>query len=265
MLLVHLPYSVFTSHTACWEIPTASRDHAFERHLPPAASSTTVQLYTSYFEDILKLQYTVCRYQFVYCLVHCCLVIMAASKPVVLVLGHSYVKRLQLFCDRFAENTSPDFGLSAACTVVFNGRGGRRVEHLWHEIHEIINLSPDHIIVDIGTNDLASGLVPPGQVADAVFAFGRHLVLSCNVRSVHIAPIFRRLPNARNTCPHFNDNVHRQSKHYAGKVRNACCVFQSNVCPRNGRPIWTDPMEFISTKHRPRAVRFLAHSSTTKR
>jgi hypothetical protein len=91
--------------------------------------------------------------------------------------------------------------------VVFNGRGGRWVEHLWQEIDEIINLSPDHIIVDIGTNDLASGRVPPGQIADAVYAFGRHLVISCNVRSVHIAPIFRRLPNARNTCPQFNDKV----------------------------------------------------------
>jgi hypothetical protein len=141
------------------------------------------------------------------------------SKPVFLILGHSFVHRLQSFCKARREGTSTDFGLPQACDVVFLGRGGRRVPHLWSELDNISTIAPDFVILDIATNDLACPGSCPGEIADSVYFFAQHLVREFDVKAVHIALVFRRLSSADDRTPaNSNDIVFS----YNSALRSLC-------------------------------------------
>lgn len=82
---------------------------------------------------------------------------MAHSQPKVLILGHSFVRRLQSdLRSNFDTRASVDFGFRGTTTVYMHGIGGRTVSKLQkHDLSVVSSLSPDIVILEIGTNDLS--------------------------------------------------------------------------------------------------------------
>ena len=94
--------------------------------------------------------------------------VMAVNVPKVLILGHSFVKRLYQDISRgFDDRADLNFGLEGSLSVHFYGVGGRTVDKLRAFDLGIINsLSPEIVILEIGTNDLAN--LPPEMVSSAL-------------------------------------------------------------------------------------------------
>jgi len=113
--------------------------------------------------------------------------------PKILVIGHSFVKRLNTDISKhFDSRTSPDFALSANCQIVLHGYGGRTVTQLRDkDCRFLSDLSPDVVIMDIGTNDLSS-LRPEvvGSAIEEFVSFIRSKVRS--VRSVGVCLVIPR-------------------------------------------------------------------------
>ena len=80
---------------------------------------------------------------------------MASSVPSVLVLGHSFIRRLRddlrLHFDSRADDT---FGLSDDAIVHLHGVGGLTVARLRRDLGMVSPLSPQVVILELGTNDL---------------------------------------------------------------------------------------------------------------
>ena len=80
-----------------------------------------------------------------------------AKKSPVLILGHSFVRRLKEFVrSRTQENKdSLDFNLTQRCVVSILGIGGRTVDKIVrHDLHNIRQMAPEIVILQIGSNDL---------------------------------------------------------------------------------------------------------------
>ena len=77
----------------------------------------------------------------------------------VLVLGHSFVKRADNFISLGNEGVTYNLGLSDA-TFCFMGVSGLQVAGLKDLKSTVSETSPDFIILDIGTNDIANGSDP---------------------------------------------------------------------------------------------------------
>ena len=78
--------------------------------------------------------------------------------PSVLILGRSFVKRLNRDLRAgFDCRASIDFQLQGTASVRLHGVGGRTVDKLKSfDLHVVQDLSPDIVILEIGTNDLPS-------------------------------------------------------------------------------------------------------------
>ena len=93
---------------------------------------------------------------------------MAGSIPKVLVLGHSFVKRLKNDLDKnFDHWASRTFGLVRTAEVHLQGTGGRTVGKLKsYDLHVVRQLMPDIVILEVGTNDLPS--VAPEVIGSSI-------------------------------------------------------------------------------------------------
>ena len=82
---------------------------------------------------------------------------MSSALPKVLILGHSFVKRLQ--CDLkagFDARADSNFNLEGTATTHLFGVGGRTVQKLrLYDLHVVRYLAPDIVILEVGTNDLS--------------------------------------------------------------------------------------------------------------
>ena len=82
---------------------------------------------------------------------------MASSLPSVLLLGHSFIRRirddLRSHFDSRADNT---FGLPDDAIVHLQGIGGLTVGNLRRDLGMVSSLSTHVVILEIGTNDLGS-------------------------------------------------------------------------------------------------------------
>ena len=90
---------------------------------------------------------------------------MASSLPSVLLLRHSFIRRLRDdLRSHFDSRADDTFGLSDDAIVHLHGVGGLTVAKLRRNLGIVSSLSPQVIILEIGTNDLAS---PPPEVTDS--------------------------------------------------------------------------------------------------
>ena len=82
---------------------------------------------------------------------------MYDSPPKVLILGHSFVRRLKVDLNtKFEKRASLDFGLCGSANVHMHGVGGRTVSKLRrHDLGVVSHISPHIVILEIGTNDLS--------------------------------------------------------------------------------------------------------------
>ena len=81
-----------------------------------------------------------------------------ASVPKVLILGHSFVRRLKNdLHNKFDPRATTSFGLVGTAEVHLHGIGGRTVQKLTSCDLEMVRLlAPDVVLLEIGTNDLTS-------------------------------------------------------------------------------------------------------------
>jgi lysophospholipase L1-like esterase len=82
---------------------------------------------------------------------------MASSKPTILILGHSFVRRLRSdLSSNFDSRADRYFGLQATGNIHLFGVGGRTVPSFRErDLHVVSSFCPDIVILEIGTNDLS--------------------------------------------------------------------------------------------------------------
>ena len=93
---------------------------------------------------------------------------MAGQVPNVLILGRSFVKRLQRdMRANFDARVDANFKLQGSTFVHLHGIGGRTVAKLRSfDLHVVSSISPDVVLLEIGTNDLS--LEPPEVVGSTI-------------------------------------------------------------------------------------------------
>ena len=124
--------------------------------------------------------------------------------PKFLILGHSFVRRLKSdLRARFDERARLNFGLEGTAEVLMHGVGGRTVTKLLaHDLGVVANLSPDIIILEIGTKDLS--ISQPEVVGSGIDdLIVRHLLDNYSVRVVVLCHVTARAIT-RHSSPNFN-------------------------------------------------------------
>ena len=81
---------------------------------------------------------------------------MSTGFPTVLILGHSFVKRLKHdLRSHFDPQADSNYKLGGTASVHLHGVGERTVAKLWlFNLHVVEPIAPDVLILEIGTNDL---------------------------------------------------------------------------------------------------------------
>ena len=118
---------------------------------------------------------------------------MAPTSPVVLILGHSFVRRLCHDLERgFDQRADVNFNLEGTATVFMHGVGGRTVPKLRKfDLHVAKRLSLDIIILEIGTNDLTRN--GPELVGSEIDDFVRFILDNLPVHVVGICHVIPRV------------------------------------------------------------------------
>lgn len=132
---------------------------------------------------------------------------MALSRdPSILILGHSFVKRLNrdLRAD-FDIRAALDFKLRGTALVRLHGVGGRTVDKLQSfDLQVVRNLSPDVIILEIGTNDLSFS--KPEVVGSAIEDLVVLFLQQFSVRVVGVCHVIPRGRTNANALSFFNQS-----------------------------------------------------------
>lgn len=77
------------------------------------------------------------------------------AKPKVLILGHSFIRRLEQFVATCSQ-VNHQFMLDEAAMFQWHGVGGRTVaKTMRHDLHVVASFAPDIVILQLGTNDLS--------------------------------------------------------------------------------------------------------------
>jgi len=87
--------------------------------------------------------------------------------PRVLILGHSFIRRLHDFIESDSGYLDLKFQLTASAHISWRGVGGRTIaKTVKFDLRILHSFRPDIVIVQLGTNDLTS--CPPLQVGSAM-------------------------------------------------------------------------------------------------
>lgn len=124
---------------------------------------------------------------------------MASSPPTVLILGHSFVRRLSSdLGSNFDARAAKHFNPLGDAVIHLHGVGGRTVKKLrLYDLGVVSALKPDVIILEIGTNDL--GANRPEVVGSGIVDLVQLLLQSYSVRVIGICEV---IPRVR--APFFN-------------------------------------------------------------
>ena len=113
--------------------------------------------------------------------------------PKVLVLGHSFVKRLyfDLLYGRIPR-ANLHFGLENRANIRLHGIGGRTVAKLVaYDLDVVRTFRPDIVVLEIGTNDLAQG-IPPETVGSSIDDLIKTLTETLGVAIVCVCHVIPR-------------------------------------------------------------------------
>lgn len=145
---------------------------------------------------------------------------MSGVVPKILVLGHSFVRRLSESLDaQFDQRASHNFHLPESGYVQLHGSGGRTVDKiLLHDLPFVQNFKPDILILEVGTNDLRHSA--PEIVGSKIDDLARLFRDKFHVRVVCVCQVINRnVPYASSRTPDhdFNANAARL-RHYLSVV-----------------------------------------------
>ena len=119
--------------------------------------------------------------------------------PRVLILGHSFIRRLQKFMEHHIGYLDLSLQITASADIAWHGIGGRTVaKTVKFNLHVVRSTRPD--IAQLGTNDLP--FQSPLQVGSKLEEFGRLLHYSYGVRFVCVCQTIRQ-----RSFTAFNKNV----------------------------------------------------------
>ena len=123
-----------------------------------------------------------------------------SAVPKVLILGHSFVRRLTSdLCAGFDARAAPDFGLGGTAEIRMHGVGGRTVQKVTAlDLSNVSAFAPDVVLLELGTNDLAS--VVPEVVGSQIEDLVQLLLATYSVRLVIWCQVTPRATTKRNQC-----------------------------------------------------------------
>ena len=159
-----------------------------------------------------------------------------------LVIGHSFVRRMRERLAGGGLRLARDFA-----TTIIRGFGGMRLESLRQHIGYVKHMEPTLIVVDIGTNDLASPVCCPLALAEAVVTTAKEFAAVPSVRHVVVLQMMPRtkadevVPTSMTPVTyimHMSENLRRN---WRLSIRGATAVWS-----RNGTSICCQ-MAFILT------------------
>ena len=87
----------------------------------------------------------------------------------VLILGHSFVTRLDLYLK--SSNLAPNLNISQGVDINLLGLRGAHLSDLFDCIPVVLDLNPDMVFIEIGTNDLCGSRVLPLDFVNFAFDF----------------------------------------------------------------------------------------------
>ena len=151
------------------------------------------------------------------------LISMASSVPSVLVLGHSFMQRLRDDCSHFDLWADDTFGLSDDAIVHLHGVGGLTVVRLCRMLGIASSLSPQIVILELGTNDLTR--LRPEVASSEIEELVRLLLDTFSVRVIGLCEV---LPRVR--APFFNGAASILNQYLCGGLEPIPNVF----CWRQG-------------------------------
>ena len=162
------------------------------------------------------------------------------SPVVSLYYGHSFVQHMVDYI-----NTLPpymkDFGIFPnQGSVFFQSKSGATVARLREDknIRKILQLRPEIVVLEVGTNDLAREDMSPKDVADGVMELVRD-VLDCHVREVVVDQvILRGKEGMERAVPEFKDKVHD----YNRRIKNDL-QYQPRASFWHHRNLWNVELE----------------------
>ena len=129
---------------------------------------------------------------------------VSSSVPIrVLVLGHSFVHRLQEFLKQSSQWQSNLNLAAAGHNVYFFGRGGLQFPRLLQLLSQACAPIYDLVVLEFGTNDLASGC-PVELLVDRAIAVAQTLLEKYRVKQVVFVEICSRFAGKYPCSPSFN-------------------------------------------------------------
>ena len=113
-------------------------------------------------------------------------------RPKALIIGHSFVRRLKDDLLRnFDSRASLDLGLDQSMEVLLHGVGVLRVTQLRRIISQKVReLSPDAVLLEIGTNDLGS--ISPEIVGSDIHDIVEYLHFSLGIQMMGVCLVIPR-------------------------------------------------------------------------
>ena len=116
---------------------------------------------------------------------------MATSSSRVLILGHSFIRRLREFISSNSNDCNVNFRLADSVVTRWHGVGGRTVaKTLQFDLPTVSSFGPDIVILQLGSNDLVT--FSPLRVGSIIEDFVRLLHTSYGVKLVCVCQTLRR-------------------------------------------------------------------------
>lgn len=143
-------------------------------------------------------------------------IMQSLQQPSVLVLGHSFVWRLDKFItDSSLSCVTPNFQLPLSPKVQFSGIGGRTVTKLQKFDLPVVNrFQPTVLILEIGSNDLCIPNCNSNDLATTIFHLIQRLHFDYHVDHIIVSQIMPRCSPPAVTPPYntrvrqVNDNLY---------------------------------------------------------
>ena len=154
---------------------------------------------------------------------------MSVSVPNILILGHSFVRRLKddlAARFRFDARAAPNFHLPESGHVSLYGTGGRTVDKIHvYDLSLVLKYKPDIVILELGTNDLST--LRPEVVGSKIDDLAQVLRDQYKVRVIGVCQVVNRdIPHTRRYTD--LDGVHCNAQGQFclyRSYRGACCDY----------------------------------------
>lgn len=163
--------------------------------------------------------------------------------PVVLVLGHSYISRLNHFISRDPTRDNLALEKSSVLSFMFDVGHDNQPGNVFSassQLDLVWELSPDAVVLDLGSNDLCNSGSTPETTTMAIIDLALRISRIPGVRHVLTCEIIPRLfvPKWK---PHYNAHVHETNRLLAKSLE---CL--PNVHFWRHRSFSTIPRKFFS-------------------